>query len=81
MGKKAPKNERRMISEMMERPSWLWHKDLDFVKSVSQQLKEGRRTEPSKKQAQTIRAIYRRWKKNQETRVFQGGLPGHGKRR
>lgn len=75
------KNEQRMIREMMVRSSWLWPKDFEFVKSVSQQLEEGRRTELSYKQAKVIRDIYSRWEKNQEPRFVQGGSPGGGKRR
>lgn len=74
-------NEQRMISQMVARPSWLCHKDSEFVKSVSRQLEGRRRAKPSAKQAKVIRDIYGRWKKNQEPRVMQGGLPGHGKRR
>lgn len=73
--------ELRMISQMRARPSWLWPKDFQFVTSVSRQLEEGRRANLSEKQAKVIRDIYKRYKKNQEPRVFQGGLPGHGKRR
>lgn len=60
-----------MISRMMARPAWLWHKDLQFIKSVSQQLEE-RSKGPSEKQAKVIRDIYRRWQKNQEARIYRG---------
>ncbi len=65
-------NERKMISQMMARPSWLWQRDLQFIKSVSQQLEERRRAKPSEKQAKVIRDIYKRWQKNQEPRIYRG---------
>lgn len=72
--------EQKMIGKMMERPSWLRYRDLKFVKSVSRQLEEGKRTEPSFKQAMVIREIYKRWQKAQEPRIFVSGTPGNGRR-
>jgi phage terminase small subunit len=73
--------EQKMINQMIERPSWLWPRDFQFVKSVAQQLEEGRRKKLSAKQAKVIKDIHGRWKKNQGPRFLPGGLPGHGKRR
>lgn len=68
-----------MINRMLARPSWLWQRDLEFVKSVSQQLEERRRTELSERQGEVIKRIYERFLKNQEPRIFRGGAPGSGK--
>ena len=73
-------NEQKMIGKMMERPSWLWPKDLEFVKSVSRQLEEKGRAKPSFKQARVIRDIYGRWQRNQAPRVYTCGTPGNGRR-
>ena len=79
--KQNTKIEEGLVHQMMAGSLWLWPKDLEFVKSVSRQLEEGRRTEPSYKQAKVIRDIHRRWEKNQEPRFVQGGSPGGGRRR
>ena len=79
--KQETEKELRMLRQMMARSSWLLYRDFNFVKSVSQQLEEGRRTVLSRKQAKVIREIHRRWRKNQEPHFVQGGSPGGGKRR
>lgn len=71
--------ELTMIEMMMARPSWLLHKDHEFVKSVSRQLDEGKRAEPSFKQAKVIRAIHGRWQKNQKPHIYVCGSPGNGR--
>ncbi len=73
--------ERKMIAQMMARPSWLWHRDQQFVESVSRQLEEGGRADLSVKQAKTIRDIYKRYQKNQQPHVRVCGSPGNGRRR
>ncbi len=72
--------ELTMIEMMMARPSWLRLRDHEFVKSVARQLEDGRRAEPSFKQAKAIRDIYKRWQKNQAPRIYVCGVPGNGRR-
>ncbi len=74
-------DERRMIGQMLARPSWLWQRDFEFLKSVSRQLEERRRTKLSERQAEVVGRIYERFRKNQEPRFVRGGSPGGGKRR
>jgi hypothetical protein len=73
-------NERQMINRMLTQPHWLWRQDLEFVQSVSQQLKERRKIVLSARQSEVIRKIYQRFRENQWPRFFRGGSPGTGKR-